>query len=426
MTTEALAPLAAWTPAPPHTAAFDSTFAFRRDPYRFIARTAAALGSDVFETRLLLQPVICMTGAEAARLFYDPARFRRAGAAPEALQATLFGKGGVQGLDGAAHRCRKAMFIEQTGPARTADLAARVREGWRAALPLWRREPSVRLAQALQPVLARAAFDWAGLPLPQAELPLRTRQLVALFDGAAGSLWSHLVARWSRWRLESWLAMRLHEARERRLRLAPGSPAEAVIWHREPDGRLLAPRIAAVELLNLLRPVVAVSVWIGFVAHALHSQPGQRRVLQAEGLQGRRALDFVREVRRHYPFFPAVAARVVEDFEWQGHRFAAGRRALLDLYGTNHDARCWHEPWVFDPQRFQDRPPGLYDFIPQGGADAVHHHRCPGEDIATQLMLLALQMLLQEMPYELPPQDLRLDFARLPAQPRDGLRISVR
>lgn len=423
MTTAALAPLAMLPLAPPRAPGFDSTLAFRRDPYRFIGRTCAALGSDVFETRLLLQPTLCLSGPDAARLFYDPRHFRRAGAAPEALQATLFGKGGVQGLDGAAHRRRKALFIEQTGPARVAELVPRVREAWRAALPHWQRHGAFAFVPALQPVLVRAAFDWAGVPLPADQLAWRTRQLVALYDGAAAGPWQHLQARWARWRLESWLAPLLHAGRERRWRVPVGSPVEAVIWHRDEDGRLLAPRVAAVELLNLLRPVAAVSVWIGFVAHALHAHPGQRRLLQAEGPHSRAALDFVREVRRHYPFFPAVAARVCDGFEWQGVHLAPGRRALLDLYGTNHDARCWSEPWTFDPQRFQARPPGLFDFIPQGGADAVHQHRCPGEDIATQLMLLALQMLLLEMRYELPPQDLQLDLRRLPARPKGGLVI---
>src|SRR5438874_6581565 len=40
--------------------------------------------------------------------------FQRAGAAPEALRATLFGKGGVQTLDGASHRRRKALFVAWT------------------------------------------------------------------------------------------------------------------------------------------------------------------------------------------------------------------------------------------------------------------------------------------------------------------------
>lgn len=50
----------------------DSTLALIRDPYRFISDGCRRHQSDLFETRLLLQRTICMTGPEAARLFYDP------------------------------------------------------------------------------------------------------------------------------------------------------------------------------------------------------------------------------------------------------------------------------------------------------------------------------------------------------------------
>jgi fatty-acid peroxygenase len=108
----------------------DSTIALLRNPYRYIARRAAALGEDVFETRLLLRRTTCMTGAEAAGVFYDPARLQRAGAAPPPLQKTLFGQGGVQGLDGEDHRQRKAMFLQIAQPARVEALAEAVTREW--------------------------------------------------------------------------------------------------------------------------------------------------------------------------------------------------------------------------------------------------------------------------------------------------------
>src|SRR3546814_9974873 len=66
---------------------------------------------------------------------------------------------------------------------------------------------------------------------------------------------------------------------------------------------MLSPRVAAVELLNILRPTVAVSVFITFTAHALHQLPACRQNLQAD--DGYLEC-FVQEVRRFYPFFPAV------------------------------------------------------------------------------------------------------------------------
>ena len=64
-----------------------------------------------------------------------------------------------------------------------------------------------------------------------------------------------------------------------------------------------------------------------------------------------------------------------------------------------------------------------FDFVPQGGGGAATGHRCPGEDVATQLMLLAVEMLLRRMRYKVPPQELRIAMNRLPALPRQGFLI---
>ena len=194
-----------------------------------------------------------------------------------------------------------------------------------------------------------------------------------------------------------------------------------VAEHRDLDGELLTPEIAAVELLNVLRPTVAVSVYMTFVAHALQAHPQWRsRLMTAEEAEEER---FVEEVRRWYPFFPVVAAVVREDFEWRGHRFPAGTRTLLDLYGTNHDPRTWERPEEFDPDRFVRKCPHSYEFIPQGGGLRARHHRCPGEDITTRLMRVAVDVLVRRIAYEAAEANLMIDFKRLPALPGGGFRI---
>lgn len=50
----------------------DSTLALALDPYGFISKRCRQHRSDLFQTRLLLQPTICMSGPGAAELFYDP------------------------------------------------------------------------------------------------------------------------------------------------------------------------------------------------------------------------------------------------------------------------------------------------------------------------------------------------------------------
>lgn len=403
----------------PRDPAFDSTLALLNDPYRFIGNRCRRLKSNLFQTRLLLQPTICMTGAEAAELFYDLRRFTRIGAAPEPVRATLFGKGGVQGLDGHSHQHRKAMFLSLLTPQRVEHLADDVAAAWSEATGHWQQQTKVVLYEAVQQLLTQAVCRWAGVSMPPEELPLRTRQLVSLFD-EAGSL-RHFRSRRARSKAEQWLSGLIDDVRTERLKAPEESALSVIAWHRDGNDSLLPLRVAAVELLNVLRPTVAVSVFVAFAAHAMHAFPFCLGPLQAGNA---RYLEwFVQEVRRYYPFFPAVAARVRETFEWQGLRFERGRRVILDLYGTDHDPAVWGDPEAFRPERFCDQKVTPFNFIPQGGGDVRADHRCPGEGVAVAVMKVSVGFLVG-LRYQVPSQDLRIDLQRLPAIPRSGFVIA--
>jgi fatty-acid peroxygenase len=70
----------------------DHTMAFMQEGYLFIRNRVKQFHSDLFETRLLGEKVVCMTGEEAAAVFYDPERFIKNGAVPKHIQKTLFGR----------------------------------------------------------------------------------------------------------------------------------------------------------------------------------------------------------------------------------------------------------------------------------------------------------------------------------------------
>ena len=398
----------------------DSTLAFARDGYLFISKTCRRLETDIFETRLLLQPTICMLGEDAAKLFYDERYFQRAGAAPGRMQATLTGRGGVQGLDNAEHRHRKAMFMSLMTPERIRSLGELVREELGVAATRWQREPRIVLFDELQLVLSRAVCRWAGVPVSDDEHPRRTSDIVDLIEGAGAIGLRHWRARWSRRRCEGWLAPVVEAVRAGRLVAGQATALHVIATHRTPSGELLPPRVAAVELLNVLRPTIAIATFITFAALALHEYPASRRALEA-GDPG--ALEaFVQEVRRFYPFFPAAVARIREDFEWRGLELRQGRRVLLDLYGTDHDPRIWDAPEEFRPERFRTESPGAFRFVPQGGGDHHAHHRCAGESITIEVMKVAVAFLLS-ISYRVPEQDLRLYAHRMPTRPRSGFVI---
>lgn len=405
----------------PRDVRFDATRALLRDPYGYIAACSRRFGSDVFETRILLRRTLCLSGPAAAALLYDRERFRRRGATPGPVRATLFGKGGVQGLDDEAHRRRKQMLMSLMTPERIRVLAELSMQQWEGAARQWTTSSRIVLYDELRGVLARAACAWAGVPLAEAAVSERTRDLASLYDESAALPWGYLRARRARRRLERWIAGLVRELRTGRLGAATDTPLGIIARYTDERGRLLAPRVAAVEVLNLLRPTVAVSVYIVFLAHALHGHPQWRARIAAEpaAVEG-----FVQEVRRFYPFFPMIFARVRRDFEWHGYGFKRRRRAVLDVYGTNHDPRAWEAPEEFRPDRFIGWQENPYELIPQGGGDQCPGHRCAGEWLTLELLKSSLRFLVERLQYDVLNQDLRIDRTRLPALPRDRFVVN--
>jgi len=178
-----------------------------------------------------------------------------------------------------------------------------------------------------------------------------------------------------------------------------------------------------VELLNVIRPDVAVCWFVAFAAHALNRWPHWRDRL-AQGDKGF-AVAFAHEVRRFYPFAPFVGGLARRELSYQGHRIPEGSMVLLDVYGQNHDPSLWQNPYAFSPERFEAHPPGADDLIPQGGGDPATGHRCPGEPVVVAL-LADLSVRLARLDYTVPPQDMSVPIGRIPTRPRSGVKISVR
>ena len=400
---------------PPQAHGWDVTLALARAPYTFVRDTAAALGAPAFAARLMLRPTLFVTGREAAAFFYSDV-MERAGAAPGFLTATLFGRGGVQGLDDAAHRHRKAMFLDLAGPPeaeRPRGVADAVTAALRALAE--RRPKRIVLQDEMERLLTRAVCDWAAVPLAEAELADRARLLSRLFEHAAPKGPGHVLARRARRRADAWIAGLVAEVRRGRLRPPEGSALAAVSAWRDLEGHRLPEHTAAVELLNLLRPTVAISAYATFVAHAVLTRPEAAWAARASDEAAAR---FVEEVRRTAPFFPMLIARTRRATAFAGLDWPGGRHAVLDLYGTNRDPDVWARPDDFDPGRHAPRSADPFCPVPQGGGAHDTGHRCPGEWFTVAIMRRVLRWLLHEVRFEVPAQDLALDMRALPALSR--------
>lgn len=412
----------------PRSRAPDLTLALLRQGYTFIGRRCRRYGSDAFRTRLMLEDVLCLQGGEAAGFFYGAGIFSRRNAMPVTVLKLLQDRGSVQSLEDGAHRHRKAFFLSLTSGAGVERLCACFAEAWQRHAAAWQGRPRVVLYDDLRPLLTEAACTWLGLAPSGREVAQRSAEMAAMIDGAGRFGPGVLRALWLRRRAERW-------ARDLVLRLRAGSPGSdgggreeqtplaRLAWHRDPGGALLPAEIAAVELLNLLRPVVAISNYIVFAALALHEHSRWRERFargEEDDLE-----NFVHEVRRLAPFFPYIGGRAREPFEWRGERFSQGQWVLLDLYGSCRDARLWDAPNDFRPERHRGRglmAPGL---VPQGAAGHADTHRCPGEWIVVALMQEAVRRLSQDSAWRVPPQDLSVDLTRAPARPASGFVMSA-
>ncbi len=404
-----------------HEKNIDDTLALLQEGYLYIKNRLDKHKSDLFQTHLLGQEVICISGKEAAEVFYDTARFVRKDAAPKRVQKTLTGENTVQGMDGDAHIRRKSLFMLLTAKQNPKTLADLVAKEWEVVMTRWKTAEKIVLFDEAKVILCKIACKWAGVPLLETEAEERADDFAAMVDafGAVGP--RHWKGRIARPKAERWIKNIIENVRSSRLKVSESSALYALANYKETDGNLLDSQTAAKELINLLRPIVAISTYITFMALALHEHPEYKGFL----LSGADTpYMFVQEVRRFYPFTPFVGAKVKEDFVWNECEFKQGTLVLLDIYGINHDSRIWEKPFEFQPERFRNWQYDPFEFVPHGGGDPANGHRCPGENITVEVMKSTLDFLVNKIDFKVPDQDLSYNMARIPTLPKSGFIIN--
>lgn len=405
----------------PQDKSLDSSFHLLMEGYQFITNRCQEYRTNIFQTRILGQKVICMRGEKLAKLFYDHDHFQRHGAAPLRIQESLFGKDAVQTYDGAKHQDRKKLFMSWMTPKQMKKVIDITEEEWEKALNNWVHTDKIVLFHEIEKIMCQIACRWTGVPLWANELDYRTKDLSAMIDafGAIGP--RHWRGRLARNRTENWIRGIVTQVRKQSIK-SVSTPLHAFSWHRNTAGNLLDKQMVAIELINLLRPIVAIARYVIFGTLALHQYPEVKQKIAND--TDNYMYQFVQEIRRYYPFAPFVGARVRQDFTWNGHKFKQGTLVILDIYGTNHDPQIWEQPEIFQPERFAIWNENRFQLIPQGGGEANHGHRCAGEQMTIDIMKTSLTYLTQKMDYQLPEQNLAIRMNRIPALPHSRLIVA--
>ncbi|MEH3032815.1 MAG: cytochrome P450 [Aeromicrobium erythreum] len=397
-----------------HFPLIDRTALLARDGYRFAERRRRTSDEDATRTRIAGSPALFVRGPEAVRFFYGDPALVRDGAIPEPVKGPLFGPGAVHGLDGAAHTTRKRWFLDVLDVEAVRHVSTQASAAWTADLVGWRDEVDVFRHAAT--TLFEVATRWAGVVVPLDQRDRRVDDMVAMVDGFGSAGPRHLRARTARSRSQSWAAALVEQARREGATGALADVAAAADEH----GRPLPVEVAATELLNLVRPQVAVAWLVAGGTRAIAGSPSVREAVRSGEVT---PLELAQEVRRTTPFVPMLAARAARPTSWAGVDVPEGGLVVLDVWGTNHDPRVWRDPDRFDPTRFRREPVTDDDLVPQGGGDP-QGHRCPGEDLTIALLTAMLPPLAE--------LDLDLTFGghpglrRMPPRPRCDVLVRPR
>lgn len=377
--------------------------------------------APVVKARLLNKEVIAVYGQEAAKKFYDPNNFKREGAMPKLVLKTLFGEEGVQTMDGKSHEHRKTIFMNLMTPKRMEVYHQIVDKNLSEKLD--QQQGEFDLFDLSKDVLFRSICEWAGIDLskiPKEEVEQLADYQISMISSAVTNPATHIKGVENRKKSEKWAQSLIEDAR-----IHPVANKEEVALYAlanatDEQGELLPINVAAVELLNVIRPTVALTVWIALMGHALFSRPDIYQRLRAKFTQLQDS--FIQEMRRYYPFFPMLPAFATKDVEIDGYMIPKDSWVVLDLYGTNHDERSIESPEVFRISRYLGKEKHIsydeeYEMIAQGGGKFEAMHRCAGEWITLHTLRVFSDQLVNKYEFSVPDQDWSIPMNQFPTFP---------
>ncbi len=395
--------------------------------YLLLSELRKEADAPVVKARLLNKEVIAVYGKEAARAFYDPANFKRKGAMPKLVLKTLFGEGGVQTLDDEEHNQRKKVFMDLMTPKRMEDYHRIVDRTLTEKMEHLQGE--LELFDVAKDVLFRSICEWSGIDLTkmnEREINQLAEYQISMISSAVTNPITHTEGIENRKKSEKWAQSLIEDAR-----INPVAGKENVALYafanaKDTQGNLLPIDVAAVELLNIIRPTVALTVWIALMGHALFSRPDiyQRLHTEFDELQD----SFIQEMRRYYPFFPMIPAFAKKDVTIDGYLIPEDSWVVLDLYGTNHDERSIETPEVFRISRYVGKEKHIsydeeYEMIAQGGGKFEAMHRCAGEWITLHALRVFSDQLVNKYEFSVPEQDWTIPMNQFPTYPNSKAKL---
>jgi cytochrome P450 len=163
---------------------------------------------------------------------------------------------------------------------------------------------------------------------------------------------------------------------------------------------------------------------LGWAVERLTRNPGVLARLSAEVDEGGKAYRdaTIREVQRMRPVVSFAGRHTQKPFEVGGHRLPKGVLIGLSAGLTHYDPQLFAHPERFDPDRFYDKLPETYSWIPFGGGI----RRCIGATFAHMELDVVLRVMLERValePTDAPDESWK--FKGVAWSPGSGGRVTV-
>jgi hypothetical protein len=425
-------------PPGPRAPAALQTLAWWTRSIPFMERCRARYGRR-WTLRLLGSPPFVMLS--------DPEQLRELfTASPQALHpgegaailGPIVGERSVLLLDEDAHlEQRRLMLPAFTGERMTAlaDLVADVTEREVAS---WPRDRAIALHPRLQAltleIILRAVF---GLePGPRLDnLRARLTEILELGSRPAALLPPlQIEARghgpWAGFkRLRAAVDAPVYELiAERRAGRAGGDDVLALLLEaRHADGAPMSDLELRDELITLLvagHETTASQLAWAFTRLAQAPDVSARLEREIDRGEGEAYLEAtIREALRSRPVLPNVQPRLVkQELELGGWTYPPGCCLVGNAYLVHHDRELYPDPYRFRPERFLEREPGTYTWIPFGGG----RRRCLGASFALLEMRIVLRAVLAASRVRAVGERFELSRRRsITLSPRAGARVAL-
>jgi cytochrome P450 len=378
-------------------------------PAASLERLRQKYGSRI-TVQLPFQPpfVILSDPEEIKQLFTAAPEVLHPGEGARVLEP-LIGSNSVILLDEGAHLEQRKLLLPAFHGEKMAALTGLMEELTERELDSWPTGRSVALHPHLQrltlEIILRAVFgleqgrrldelrDLLTQVLAFSENPLSVLPALQRISG-----WFGPMKRFQRARARAdSLIFDLIDERRREGEAGTGDVLGMLLEARHEDGSPMSAQELRDELMTALvagHETTASQLAWGFERLAREPQVLDR--LRAEDDEYLMAT--IHEILRLRPVLPNAEPRLTKhpvkigDFE-----YPPGVALLASAYLVHHDPSIYPEPHAFRPERFVDKAPGTYTWIPFGGG----RRRCLGASFALQEMKIVIRAVLER--FELEP-----------------------